>query len=102
MRLHINCDIDEGGRRRREEVRFSQRWRRESEDDGRRSQRRRVDDAPGRQPAYNHSRNGVGERSLRRSPCITFYTSYIIPLSHKSGELWACNCLRTCTFPIIL
>ena len=26
----------------------------------------------------------------------------ILPLSHKSGELWACNCLRTYTFPIIL
>ena len=31
-----------------------------------------------------------------------FICIYILPLSHKSGEVWACNCLRTYTFPIIL
>ena len=29
------------------------------------------------------------------------YLKTILPLSHKSGELWACNCLRTYTFPIL-
>ena len=31
-----------------------------------------------------------------------FFLHVLLPLSHKSGKLWACSCLRVHTFPILL
>lgn len=40
-------------------------------------------------------RTCFGVYSIRRQ-------NFILPLSHESGKLWACNCLGIHTYPIIL